>query len=452
MKKDFYSFLEGIFDKKDIETEEDNKYFYSKDWSNLKPSEPVAVVFPREIKQLKEVVKLCNEQNQPFIGSGGRTGLSGGATCLNNELVISFEKMNKIIDFDHSDNTILCEPGLVTENLQNFATENELFYPVNFSSVGSSQIGGNISTNAGGIKVIKYGLTKNYVKGLSVITGDGKDLDFDNRLVKDATGPKLGDLFIGSEGIFGLIKTCRMKLIKKPPPTKLAFISFSEIEKLIEVRNLLFKSEDIEAVEFLTKTCMQKVKDAFKHFSQPDVKGHYFIILEFTGNSIETDLNKLILKKIVDDIFIVETSKQKKNIWNNRLLISESINDFKPLKFDVSVPLSKFECLVQNIERLVKKFSKVEPILFGHVGDGNLHINLIGKDDLVIDNNLKDKLTTEIYKIILGLKGSISAEHGIGYLKKKIFLEQANKEELHFLKATKKFYDPLNVLNPGKLI
>ena len=178
MQKEITSFLDNVFDKKDIKTDSVTKNIYGKDWTNNPSPSPCAVVFPRRHQQIIDIVNICNEIKHPFIGSGGRTGYSGGACANNNELIISLDKMNKIIDFDNTTKTVFCESGVITKNLQDFAKKNELFYPIDFSSSGSSQIGGNISTNAGGIKVVKYG-KKNKILYLHLL----KQL-LDNQLIQ----------------------------------------------------------------------------------------------------------------------------------------------------------------------------------------------------------------------------------------------------------------------------
>lgn len=452
MKDFLLNSLENILDKKDILIDKDDKYPFSKDWSSLKPTEPEAVVFPKCRDQVFEIVKLCNSSSQSFIPSGGRTGLSGGATSVKNELIISFDKFNKILDFDESDNSVLCEPGLITANLQNFASKNNLFYPVDFSSVGSSQIGGNIATNAGGIKVVKYGLTSKYVKGLEVSGGSGEYFNFDKRLVKDATGPDLKNLFIGSEGIFGIFLSCRMKLIKPPPPTKTALMGFSNLDDLTKVQNKTSLFEDIEAIEFFTNNCIKKVKSFLPDLKNLGFESKYYLIIEYSSKETENELHKFVLKNSFEEILIGETSRQKENIWKNRLLISESINNLRPLKFDISVPLNNFGLLVKEIEKFIEENKFFEAILFGHIGDGNLHANFLELDKSHAKRKSREKVEELIVKLVNILGGSISAEHGIGFIKRELYLNQDKNNDIASLQAIKKNYDPKNLLNPYKLI
>ena len=446
----FLNHLNSLYHESDIFSDNKTTDFYSKDWSSVQHTLPKAVVFPKSKEQIIETVNLCNKYNVPFIGSGGRTGLSGGATVINNELVISFEKMNKIIDFDHTDGTVLCQPGLKTHELQDFALKNNLFYPINFSSAGSSHIGGNIATNAGGINVVKYGSTKKYVDGFEIISGNGIEYNYDKRLVKNASGPDLKDLFIGSEGIFGLFSSCRMRLIEIPDETNVAILKFSDLLKLNEIRSKILNNS-VEAIEFFTDNCLRRVKKCFE--INNDISGSkYYIITEYSDKKIHNVFEELYDDKLVDDILVSKNMTEKEEMWKNRMFISESINHIKPLKFDLAVSIQNYTQLIQSLEKLIKNFDDIELVQFGHIGDGNLHVNFVSDSESHLQKNNIEAINKSIIKIIKKNKGTISAEHGIGYLKRDLFEMFASKEHIDLLKKIKKFYDPNNLLNPGKLI
>lgn len=443
--------LANILDKNDIKLDKDSKEKYSQDWSSVIPDDPLAITFPKSTSQVKEIVKFCNINNISFIPSGGRTGLSGGATAIKNELIISFEKMDKITNFDESSRIVTCQPGLITKKLQDFADQNNLFYPIEFSSTGSSQIGGNIATNAGGIRVIKYGLTGKYVKGIKMISGNGDFFNFDSGLIKNATGPDLKNLLIGSEGIFGLTTSCSMQLIEKQKETKVAMIGLNDINKLDFIRMILCKNNDIEAIEFFTDAALSKVIESFNFDNLLGKKYNFYLIVEYSETRTEKTFESLIKDSYIDDVIISQNLKQKNEIWKSRLLISESIVNHNPYKYDIAVPISKFNCLVKKIESYSKDIANIEPILFGHIGDGNLHANFIGTSNQFSDKTV-NALDSLILNIIIDLKGTISAEHGIGVLKKSIFSKVASKNKIDILKSVKSSYDHKNLLNPGKLI
>ena len=446
------SLIKNILDTKDIKLDSQSREKYGSDWSAVKAGDPIAVIFPRNTLQLIDVINLCNMENIPFIGSGGRTGLSGGATAVGKELIISFEKMNKVLDFDEHNKTVVCEPGLITQNLQKFALKNNLFYPIDFSSTGSSQIGGNIATNAGGIRVIKHGLTSKYVDGIEAVSGLGEVYHYDQQLIKNATGPDFKNLFIGSEGIFGLTTSCRMKLIDIPRESTLAMIGFDCKNNLDSIRDLICINNDIEAIEFFTKECLKKVNEKFSIESPLVTESNYYLIVEYTNDNLQAVFEKILLSNFIEDVVISQNNTQKNNIWKNRLLISESISEFKPHKFDLAVPVKNFTKLVQKIENLATNLKNTELFIFGHIGDGNLHVNFISKDRLKLTDKDISRLESEIFNITHGLKGTISAEHGIGYLKRSLLVKQIPKNKYNLLKSIKRELDPKNLLNPGKII
>ena len=450
-KESLLNSLELILDSKDIRLDSESKQKYSHDWSSLIPSDPLVVTFPRNSSQIQEIIKLCGYCNQSILVSGGRTGLSGGATAIDEEVIISLEKMNKILDFDDSLNTVICEPGVITQNLQEFAEEINLFYPVNFSSSGSSHIGGNIATNAGGIKVFRYGLTGNYTVGLEVIDGEGIEHNYDKKLIKNATGPNPKNYFIGSEGIFGILKSCNMQLISKPDASKVALLSFEKIDQLNTIRQNLISTGDIEAFEFFDNNASKEVKKIFSIDTGIGSDSSYFLLIEYFNNNVEKILEKLINSNDISDALISQNEKEKKELWNHRLFISESINKRKPIKFDVAVNVSKFSALVQMVQNVAQDYKSLSPILFGHCADGNLHINFID-NGLETSQVVANDISKKIYKIINKLNGTISAEHGIGYTKREALKNFLNPKELLAIKDLKKTYDPKNILNRNKLL
>lgn len=452
MKKEiFLNNLNNIFDRNDIKNDSLSKEKYRNDWSTQYESDPIAIVFPKEVAQVVDVIKLCNESKYPLIGSGGRTGLSGGASALSNELIVSFDKMNKVIDFDDATQTVLCQPGLITKNLQSFALENDLFYPVDFSSSGSSQIGGNIATNAGGIKVIKYGLTSKYIVGLDVIDGNGSEFLMDTKLVKDATGPDLKSFFVGSEGIFGLTTSCRMQLLKKPKETSVALIGFDDISFLDQMTKMLFKL-DIEAIEFFTSNALKQVKKEFDHVDISNLNNNYYLIVELCDqHNFSNTFEKIYKNKFAQEIIFSSNNSQKKSIWDYRLLISESIARKNPLKFDVAVPVRKTLKIINMLESSFSNSSSYHLVLFGHLGDGNLHVNVLKNSESFKQKEIL-ALEDDIFSMVLKLDGTISAEHGIGSKKLKAFMQQASNSKIDILRNLKNHFDKNFILNPGKLI
>ncbi len=450
-KEIFFNGLDNIFNKNDIKTDLLNKEKYRNDWSTNFQSDPIAIVFPKEVDQVVDIIKLCNEFDYSLIGSGGRTGLSGGASALSNELIVSFEKMNKILDFDEASKTVVCQPGLLTQNLQTFADDNNLYYPVDFSSAGSSQIGGNIATNAGGIRVIKYGSTSRYVVGLDVVTGNGEYFCLDNMLIKNATGPDLKNFFIGSEGIYALTTSCRMQLVEKPKETSVFLIGFNKISSLDEITKLII-GFDIEAIEFFTRNSLNQVNKEFDHVDINNLDNNYYLIVELYDQNRFTDiLEKIYKNELAQEIIISSNISQKESIWNYRLLISESISRSAPIKFDIAVPIKNTSNLIAELELFFTKNESYHLILFGHLGDGNLHVNVLKSTESLQDKD-NSFIEDNIYSIVLNLGGTLSAEHGIGANKIKAFMHHEDKLKIKLIQNLKNHFDNNRILNPGKLV
>ena len=451
-KDNFFNNLVNIFDDKDIKIDELSKEKYRNDWSTNFESDPVAIVFPQETSQVIDIIRLCNEFKQPVIGSGGRTGLSGGASALSDELIVSFDKMNSITDFDEVSKSVICQPGLITQNLQSFANDNNLYYPVDFSSSGSSQIGGNIATNAGGIRVIKYGLTSKYVSGLDVVTGNGDYLSDDKMLIKNATGPDLKNLFIGSEGIYGLTTSCRMLLLDKPLETNVILIGFDKLSSLDEIKKLLL-GFDLEAIEFFTRNALNQVDNEFEDIEINQLNNNYYLIIDLhQQNNLNETLERIYKNELAQEIIISNTISQKESIWQYRLLISESISRLSPIKFDVAVTPKLVTRLINELELYFNNKEYFHLILFGHLGDGNLHINILENNDATKCNNNSLGIEDDIYDIVLNLNGTISAEHGIGINKVNAFMNYENKFKIDIMQNLKNHLDKNLILNPGKLI
>ena len=242
-----------------VKTDNESLSIYGKDWTRVYEPKPSVIVFPISIEHVQAIVLYANEHKLALVPSGGRTGLSGGAMATAGEIVLAFDKMNKILDFDPVDRQVVCQPGLVTEALQNFAEEQQLFYPVDFASSGSRQIGGNVATNAGGIKVIKYGLTRDWVVGMKVVTGSGQLLELNKGLIKNATGYDLRHLFIGSEGTLGFIVELNIKLATPPQDPMVLVLAVDAMESAMHVLRSFQAKLPLTAFEFFSEKALAHV-------------------------------------------------------------------------------------------------------------------------------------------------------------------------------------------------
>lgn len=457
----FLQELQTLFSQKDLLQDVSSLQYYGQDSTKIYDPSPLAIVFPRKTKQLQQLVKLANKYLVGLTPSGGRTGLSGGATALNGELIVSFDRMNSIHSFNAIDQTITVDAGVITANIQEFAEQKGLYYPVNFASAGSSQIGGNIATNAGGIKVIRYGLTRNWILGLTVITGAGDLLQINHGLIKNATGYDLRHLFIGSEGTLGFISSAILKLTRQPNNLKVMLIAINDMSSLMQLLNMFQEKLELTAFEFFSDKALHLV---IKHhgYKQPlGVSTPWYALIEFDETHdlmVEIALNtfnEAIDKGLAIDGVISNNQQQANTLWALREKISETVALFEPYKNDLAVIVSNVPAFLEKIEHLVIEHYKMfEVIWYGHIGDGNLHLNILkpssmNSADFQTACNI---VTTKIANVVKEFSGSISAEHGVGLLKRDYIHYSKSSEELAYMHSIKNIFDPNGIMNPGKLL
>lgn len=449
-----------IVGESSVLTDEKSKFIYGKDLTQHYTPNPLAIVFPKSERHVLEIVKLANSTMTKLVPSGGRTGYSGGAVAKDLEIVVSFEKMNRIINFNEKDKIITCEPGATTKAIQDFALQKNLFYPIDFAASKTCQIGGNIATNAGGINVIRYGLTRNWVCGLKVITGNGDKLELNYGLAKNACGYDLRHLFIGSEGTLGFITEASLKLETPPAKTKVMIFSVPDKNHFIDILNSFQSALKIIAFEFfsdLAIRCMISESNLAHPFQSPTA---YYVLLEYESNKNDDALAKIIIKNLLDKKVIThklisKNLDQAHLFWRFRKEISMSLTQYSPYKYDIAVLPSNISSFMQDIDSIFNKiYADLKIIWFGHVGDGNLHLNIL-KPPQLSKNQFFDycnKMSNELYCIIHKYKGTASAEHGIGLLKKEFLHFTKNEIEIDYMRSIKKIFDKNNILNPGKII
>jgi glycolate oxidase subunit GlcD len=444
-----------------VKTDDVELQYYGKDWTNVFHSDPIAIVLPSSIEDVQAIVEVAMDNQVALVPSGGRTGLSGGAVAEQHEIVVAFDRMNKILNFDAVDRQVICQPGVITEHLQQFADDNDLFYPVDFSSSGSSQIGGNVATNAGGIKVIRYGMTRNWILGMKVVTGTGEVLDLNRGLIKNATGYDFRHLFIGSEGTLGLIVELTVALCPKPQDPKVLLLGVEQLTDTMEVLKAFRNKLELTAFEFFSDKAMSHVIGE-KGLQRPfESICSFYALIEFE-NVAEQDLENAMelfeycLERgwIVDGT-ISQSRAQAENLWRLREDISETIAKFSPYKNDISVKVSKVPEFLEELDALVTQvYPEFEIIWFGHIGDGNVHLNILKPEQLEIGKFYEScsKISEWVFDLVKKYGGSISAEHGIGILKKPFLQYSRSPAELEYMKSIKRIFDPHNIMNPGKLI
>lgn len=448
------------FDDSQIKTDKDSLDNWGKDWTKHFEPNAAAIVFPKSTQQVQAVVKLANKLGIVVTPSGGRTGLSAGAVASNGEVVVSMDKMNKIGQFYPADRMVEVEAGVITEQLQNFATEQGLYYPVDFASAGSSQIGGNIGTNAGGIKVIRYGMTRQWVLGLTVVTGKGDILHLNKGMMKNATGYDLRHLFIGAEGTLGLVTEAQIKLERAPQnPTVMVFgvEEFGHVMKLLSA----FQSQmDLLAFEFFDAVAVDKLM-ATGHVQEPfESRTPFYALLEFEA-PYEPIMDKAMVifedcmeKGWIVDGVMSQSIAQAQELWKLREYISETISVFTPYKNDVSVLITHVPDFIDDIENIVSSnYPDFEICWFGHIGDGNLHLNILKPENLTKDEFFAKCQTVNkyVFETVQKYNGSVSAEHGVGMTKKPYLNYTRTETEIEYLRQIKAVLDPKAIMNRGKI-
>ncbi|MEX0964696.1 MAG: FAD-binding oxidoreductase [Pseudohongiellaceae bacterium] len=443
-----------------VKTDSDDLQKYGKDWTKAYSANPLAIVLPGDTEQVLAIVRLANLHAVALVPSGGRTGLSGGAVAANQELVVAFDRMNKILEFNPADRQVVCEPGVVTEQLQQFAEQEGLFYPVDFASSGSSQLGGNVSTNAGGIKVIRYGMTREWVKGMKVVTGSGELLELNRGLSKNATGYDFRHLFTGAEGTLGFIVELTLALTNKPKDPTVLVLGVEKMEPIMQVLQTFQGALNLTAFEFFSEKALKHVIEE-KQLQRPfETEPEFYALIEFE-NLAEQDMETAmtLFETCLEEGWIVDgsisqNSTQASNLWRLREDISETIAKFTPYKNDISVKVSKVPEFLQEVDSLVTSaYPDFEIIWFGHIGDGNIHLNILKPEDLAAEEFFEKcgSVSDLVFEIVQKHGGSISAEHGVGLLKKPFLHYSRSATEIEYMKAIKKIFDPNNIMNPGKL-
>lgn len=460
MEAQFTTGLREFFPENDVRTDRESLLHYGRDWVKHFDPKPSAVVFPTSTEQVQKLVRYARQHKVALVPSGGRTGLSGSAVALNGEVVVSFERMDKILDFNSVDRTVRVQSGVVTETLQNYVRDQGYYFPVDFAARGSSHIGGNISTNAGGIKVIRYGLMREWVAGLKVVTGSGEILELNKGLVKNATGFDLRHLFIGSEGTLGFVTEATLRFTTPPKPLQVVLLGVPDLDAIMNVFREFRNNLPLTAFEFFSDIALKHVL-AHTHLAKPlsaDAPNYLLAEVEITDSETEAKILEIFEKCVesgwVVDGVLAQSEAQARDFWRLREDVSEATAPYMPYKNDVSVTISNVPGFLTDTDRVLKEnYPDFEVVWFGHIGDGNMHINIckpadLDKAEFVKKCQVADKL---LFDVIKKYGGSVSAEHGVGLVKKPYLTYTRTKEEIALMKGVKAVFDPDNILNPGKI-
>ena len=417
---------------------------------------PEAVVFPESTAEMVAILKLANKYLFPVTARGGGVGYTGGAVPVDGGIVIGTDRMNKIIDINVDDLYAICQPGLTTFELQQAVSEKGLLFAPDPASYKDSFIGGNIAENAGGMRTPKYGVTKHHVLGLEVVTATGEIIRTGGKTVKNVVGFDLTGLMCGSEGMLGIITEATLKLLPMPEATSTVRANFHSMEAACKVLTK-FTPEGLlpMAMEVIDKFCVEAVEQNFAFGLSKDADA--ILLVAVDGSRGEVEKNAATIERIIGenggfDIVRAKSKEEEDKLWDVRRAISPSLMKFGTLKIneDVVVPRSKVPELVARIEEIGKR-NDTFVANFGHAGDGNIHVNF------VVDREDKDaiararKCVAETFQLSVDLGGTISGEHGIGYVKAPYLEYAIDRPTLEVMKGIKKVFDPNGILNPGKM-
>ncbi|MAT22559.1 MAG: hydroxyacid dehydrogenase [Rhodobiaceae bacterium] len=463
--QDFKRKFSDILNEKDIITDQDTIAPHLSDWVGNISGSSILMLTPRNKEQVSKILMLCNDKNIAVVPQGGNTG-SVASGIPNGEIILSLKKMNKIISIMPDDYSITVESGCILSQVQDAAMEASRFFPLSIGSEGSCTIGGNISTNAGGISVLKYGNMRDLVLGLEVVLQDGKIMNSLKRLRKDNSGYATKHMFMGAEGTLGIITAASLRLFPKIENKVTAFASLRDLDATIQLLETLksFSGELLSSYELIPKIGLDIAITHGDDLKSPisDVK-EWNVIIEYSdtknndnaNESLQNTLAYAIEKELVCDAAIASSLSQTQNIWK----IRKAIVEHQPklggeIKHDVSVPVSCVpEFIRSTTQKLVEYLPGVRPVPYGHIGDGNIHFNVCPPRSY--NSDVFKQSTEEIREIVYGnahtFGGSFAAEHGVGLIKKKQMLKYKDEVELQLMKDLKSFLDPKNILNPGKI-
>ena len=443
-----------------VSIEPDDLATYGRDWTKVYDPAPMAIAFPRRTEDVVEIVRRCAEEGVAIVPSGGRTGLAGGAVAARGELVVSTERMRDLGAVDTRGLTLRVQAGAVTAAVHDHCEPHGVTWPVDFASKGSSQVGGNIATNAGGVKVIRYGLTRQWVLGLEVVTAKGEVLELGGALEKNNTGFDLRQLFIGSEGTLGLITGATLKLTRLPGHLDVFLFAVPDLAGVLRLFDAARVGPFVvSAFEFFTDRCFARLA-RHRGLAMPlDTASSHYVLLEVEAHdrdALEGWLDRLISSDLVLDGTLAQSTGQARALWELREGISESLSATgMPHKNDIALPIASLDAFVGELDAIfTKEWPRFEICLFGHIGDGNLHVNVMKPDDMSKQEFLAHAHASDaaMFELVRRHRGSISAEHGVGLLKKDFLGYSRSPAELEMLRAIKRTLDPDGLLNPGKIL
>lgn len=457
MNQEIIGKLEKIVGKKGVLTSPEDLAVYSYD-GTFEESNPDVVVLPETTEQVCEIVKIASQAKLPIITRGMASGLAAASVPFGGGIALVMTRMDKVIELDLENAIVHVEAGIVTADLQTYVEKHGLFYPPDPSSIRHSTIGGNIACNAGGPRCLKYGVTGDYVLGLTVVLADGRVLKTGRKVIKDVVGYDLKSLITGSEGTLGIITEAMLKLTAKPKYARTALVEFSCIEDASKTVNEILLAGIVPAtLELMDQTAINCIEQAM-HLGLP-TNVAAFLLIESDGVDLDNTISEIeAIAKVCEKsgatrITVAKDETERNGLWKARRSISPSLARLAPNKLgeDITVPRSAIPEAVKRLKEISKKYG-LPIVIFGHAGDGNLHPNILFDKRDPEQMKIVEEMVAEEFNVALELNGTLSGEHGVGTLKRAYMNKALGEVSIDVQKKIKHVLDPLNILNPGKVL
>jgi len=447
--------LTEIVGAKNVLTGDERENYSRDETAKLKPVLPDVVVKPKDTGSVAKILKLANERNIPVTPRGGGTGLSGGAVPIYGGIVLSLERMNRILEIDEDNFVATIEPGVTLSDLYQAVGEHGLYYPL-YPGEMSATIGGNVATNAGGMRAVKYGVTRHFVLGLEAVLANGETIQTGGKFVKCSTGYDLTQLIIGSEGTLALITKIMLKLIAPPGRREILFIPFNNLHDAIKSVPDILKERILPVgIEFMERDIINMVEQyTGKEIPLHGYQAFLMIIVEAENEDefyrISSRIGEICLNHGAVDVFIPGSERAKRNLLELREKFYSVIMHFgMPDIIDVVVPRSRIAEFVEKVKGIASEYG-IPLVAYGHAGDGNVHLHPMDQGTDKCGGKIKE-LLNKIYEVGVSLGGTISGEHGLGFVKKGYLPMAADTNKMELMKRVKRAFDPNNIMNPGKV-
>ncbi len=430
-------------------------------------STPLAVVLPGSTDEVSGVVRACVDAGAAIVPQGGNTGLCGGAVAREGEVTVVLKRLDRVREVDTLNGTMVVEAGCILADVQSAARDAGRFFPLSLGAEGSCMIGGNLATNAGGINVLRYGNSRQQVLGLEVVLGDGRVWHGLNPLYKNNTGYDLKQLFIGAEGTLGIITAASVKIYPYPVRSRTILLGFSRLGACLELLSLAREEsgDQLSSFELIPDIAMRAAAEHVEGCANPLADAHpWYILCQFATSSkvipldemAEAFLERAYEAGLLSDAIVTASEAQERSLWRIReAIVAAQRMAGRSVSHDVSVPVSRVPELIERVTAALERVAPgVRPYPFGHIGDGNVHCNLLQPLDMNEASFVASKplLRKTVYDIVLALGGSFSAEHGVGLLKRELMEAHKSPEELSLMRAVRAAIDPGGLLNPGKVV